>query len=469
MADDLALLSASELSRGYAARAISPREATEAALARIDRFNEAVNAFCLIDRPAAMAAAEASESRWRRGEPLSAVDGVPTSVKELMYAKGWPTRRCSRATSAQGDWAEDAPAVARLREAGAVLLGKTTSPEIGWKGVTDSQLFGITRNPWDVSKTPGGSSGGAAVAAALGMGALHLGTDGGGSIRMPAAFTGIFGLKPTYGRVPVYPLSTFGTMSHAGPMTRTVSDAALMMNVIARPDRRDWHALPGDNFDYTRGLDEGIAGLRVAFAPTLGFAQVDPEIARLVDDAAAALGKAGAQIERVDRVCDDPKDIFAKLWMSGCALAVRGLGEGARDVIDPGLRAFVEQGEAVPHMDYLAAEYARGNYAMKMQAFFNDFDLLLTPALPLPAFSAEAQVADPAKQRHWIDWTPFTYPFNLTRQPAASMPCGFTKSGLPVGLQIVGPLNADMAVLRAARAYEKAHPIVLPGAPRGGT
>ncbi|MDZ4869121.1 MAG: amidase family protein, partial [Alphaproteobacteria bacterium] len=341
------------------------------------------------------------------------------------------------------------------------------SPEIGWKGVTDSPLFGITRNPWDVRMTSGGSSGGAAVAAALGMGCLHLGTDGGGSIRMPAGFTGIFGLKPTYGRVPVYPLSTFGTLSHAGPMTRTVGDAALMMNVIARKDARDWFALPPDEVDYNAALGTGLKGLRIAYSPTLGYAKVAPEIAAIVAEAAQAFSALGAQVDIVDNVCDDPREDFIKLWTTGCALAARSLPRERRGEMDPGLQAFIAYGESVPHMDYAEADYARGKLGTVFETLFGTYDLLLTPSLPMAAFPADSQVADPATQRHWIDWTPFTYPFNMTRQPAASMPCGFTREGLPVGLQIVGPLNADALVMRAARAYEQRHPIRLPEAPRG--
>jgi len=465
MESDVGVWSAAETAQAYAARTLSPVEATRAALRRIAAFNGAVNAYCLIDEDGALEAARASEARWMRGAPLSRIDGVTASVKELMLAKGWPTRRASKLTPTTPA-SEDAPSVARLREAGAVLLGKTTSPEIGWKGVTDSPLFGITRNPWDVRMTCGGSSGGAAVAAALGMGCLHLGTDGGGSIRMPAGFTGIFGLKPTYGRVPVYPLSTFGTLSHAGPMTRTVGDAALMMNVIARKDARDWFALPPDEVDYNAALGAGLKGLRIAYSPKLGYAKVVPEIAAIVAEAAHVFSALGAQVDIVDKVCDDPREDFIKLWTTGCALAARSLPRERRGEMDPGLQAFIAYGESVPHMDHAEADYARGELGVVFETLFGTYDLLLTPSLPMAAFPADSQVADPATQRHWIDWTPFTFPFNMTRQPAASMPCGFTREGLPVGLQIVGPLNADALVLQAARAYEHGHPIRLPEAPR---
>jgi aspartyl-tRNA(Asn)/glutamyl-tRNA(Gln) amidotransferase subunit A len=250
-------------------------------------------------------------------------------------------------------------------------------------------------------------------------------------------------------------------------MTRTVGDAALMMNVIARPDARDWFALPPDATDYTAALDDGLKGLRIAYSPTLGYAKVDGEIATLVAEAARAFSALGAQVDTVERVCEDPREDFIKLWTTGCALAARSLPRDRRGEMDPGLQAFIEHGESIPHMDYAEADYARGKLGALFEALFQTYDLLLTPALPMAAFPADTQVADPSTQRHWIDWTPFTYPFNMTRQPAASMPCGFTRAGLPAGLQIVGPLNADALVMRAARAYEREHPIRLPDGVRG--
>ena len=233
MSDELATMSATELVSAYRRKTLSPVEATKAAYDAIHALNDKVNAFCFLDEEGALASARASEARWHAGRPQGLVDGVPTSVKDLILAKGWPTLRGSTLVQPDQDWAEDAPSVARLKAHGAVLLGKTTTPEFGWKGVTDSKLTGITRNPWNLERTPGGSSGGAAVAAACGMGALHIGTDGGGSIRIPAGFTGIYGLKASYGRVPAYPPSPFNAVAHVGPMTRTVADCALMLNVLS--------------------------------------------------------------------------------------------------------------------------------------------------------------------------------------------------------------------------------------------
>ncbi|MFO1349876.1 MAG: amidase [Gammaproteobacteria bacterium] len=462
---DLALLTATELTRLYRTRQLSPVEATRAALERIRRDNPAVNAFCLVDEEATLASARASEARWHAGRPQGQADGVPCSVKDIILTQGWPTLRGSRIVARDQAWNEDAPAVARLREHGAVLLGKTTSPEFGWKAVTDSPLTGITRNPWHLGMTPGGSSGGAAAAAALGMGALHIGTDGGGSIRIPAAFTGIFGLKPSFGRVPAYPLSPFGSVAHLGPITRSVGDAALMLTIMSEPDARDWYALPYDRRDYRIGLDDGVRGLRIAFSPTLGYAQVDPEVAAAAARAAQVFAELGARVDNADPGFTNPLDIFNKHWYTGAANALSALAPEQRELLDPGLRAVAAAGAAVGHMEYIAAVNARGDLGQRMCLFHQRYDLLLTPSVPIPAFTAGQEVPAAAYQR-WPEWTPFSYPFNLSQQPAASIPCGFTSAGLPIGLQIVGPMHQDALVLRAARAFEAAHPIRLPDAPR---
>ncbi len=456
---EVADLSASELVALYRARRLSPVAAVGAALDRIAALDGAVNAFRVVDQAGAMAAAGAAEARWMKGAPCGLLDGVPTTIKDLMLTRGWPTLRGSRAIDPDQPWDEDAPATARLRQAGAILIGKTTTPEFGWKAVTDCALTGVTRNPWDTSRTPGGSSGGAAAAAAAGMGALHIGTDGGGSIRIPAGFTGVFGLKPSFGRVPAYPLSPFGTLSHVGPITRTVADAALMLTVIARPDARDWFALPPDDRDYRGGLDDGVRGLKLAYSPRLGFAAVEAQVAALVETAARAFADFGAVVEEAEPGFDDPTDIFKTHWYVGAANLLRDYAADARAVMDPGLIEIAEEGAAIGLMDYQRAVARRGALGQRMNLFHRDYDLLLTPTLPITAFAA-----DPARQSRWIDWTPFSYPFNLTQQPACTVPCGFTRAGLPVGLQIVGPMHADALVLRAARAYEAAHPFAMPSA-----
>jgi aspartyl-tRNA(Asn)/glutamyl-tRNA(Gln) amidotransferase subunit A len=462
MSNDPCFLSATELLSLYRAKRLSPVEATQAVLKRVEALNPVLNAFCHLDPAFALESARASEARWMKGEPRGLLDGVPTSVKDLLYTKGWPTLRGSRTVDRNGPWNDDAPAVARLREHGAVLFGKTTTPEFGWKGVCDNPLTGITRNPWNPAKTPGGSSGGSAVAVAAGMGPLTIGTDGGGSIRIPCAFSGLFGIKPTFGRVPAWPLSPFGTVAHVGPMTRTVTDSALMMNVLTLPDARDWHQLPPDGRDYRIGLEDGVKGLRIAYSANLGYASVDPEIAAIVKKAALRFAELGAVVEEKDPGFENAGEIFAKHWFPGAAFLLSTIPKEKHALIDPGLVETARQGAAFGAMELLEAAQKRGALGVHMQLFHQQYDLLLTPTLPLAAFEAGREVADVMKEKRWTDWSPFSYPFNLTQQPAASIPCGLTKDGLPVGLHIVGARYADALVLRAARAFESLMPIPSP-------
>jgi aspartyl-tRNA(Asn)/glutamyl-tRNA(Gln) amidotransferase subunit A len=456
---DLCAFSAVQLLEKYVRRELSPVEVTKAVLARIEKLNPKLNAFCFLNKEA-LKDAEASEKRWMSGQPRGLLDGVPVSIKDLLVTKGWPTMRGSKTVDAKGPWNDDAPAVARLREHGAVLLGKTTTPEFGWKGVTDSPLTGITRNPWNPTKTPGGSSGGAVAAVASGMGPLAIGTDGGGSIRIPCSFTGLFGLKPSFGRVPAWPLSPFGTVAHVGPITHSVGDAALMLNVLAQPDARDWHALPYERRDWRTGLEDGVRGLRIAFSPTLGYAKVDAEVASLVAKAISVFSDLGAKVEQKDPGFENPDPIFRTHWFSGAALLLKGIPKEKHDLIDAGLREVAALGDKMTAHEVLDAQMKRGALGAHMNLFHRDFDLLVTPTLSVPAFDAGKEFPEGVKR--WIDWTPFSFPFNLTQQPACSIPCGLTKAGLPVGLHIVGPRYDDALVLRAARAFETARPIVMP-------
>ncbi len=466
MSADLTRLSAVRLIDAYRRKDISPVEVTRAVLDGIEKFDSDVNAFCLVDGAGALHAARASEARWQRGEPLGLVDGVPTTIKDLVLTAGWPTLRGSLAIARDQDWSDDAPVTARLREHGAVLLGKTTTPEFGWKGVTDSALTGITRNPWNTDLTPGGSSGGAAAACALGLGALHIGSDGGGSIRIPAGFTGIFGLKATFGRIPAWPASPFGSISHVGPLTRTVSDAALMLNVLAEPDARDWQALPATGRDYRVGLDDGVRGLRIAFSPDLGYVEVDPEVATAVAKAASVFSALGARVEETPAPFESPAECFRVHWYVGAATLLARFDEAQRARMDPGLVEIAAEGAACTTAEYMQAMADRAALGERMGRFHQDWDLLLTPSLPIPAFAAGAEYPESGPYARWRDWTPFTYPFNLTQQPAASVPCGFTAAGAPIGLQIVAARHADALVLRAARAFESVSPFVMPEGPR---
>jgi aspartyl-tRNA(Asn)/glutamyl-tRNA(Gln) amidotransferase subunit A len=476
-ADDIAYLSATDLVAAYRDRTLSPVEVTRLALARIDALNPKVNAFILVDHEAALRDARASEARWLRGEPAGPVDGVPTSVKDLLLARGWPTLRGSRTTDPEQPWDADAPSTARLREAGAVLLGKTTTPEFGWRGSTDSPLSGITRNPWDLRKTPGGSSGGAVAAITAGMGALATGTDGGGSIRIPAAFTGTVGIKAHFGRVPAWPLSPMGTVAHVGPQARTVEDAALMLDVLARPDARDWMALPPPPGSWAAALagdasragcfplGTDLRGLRIAYSPRMGYVQwVDPEIEAAVAKAAEVFASLGATVERVDPGIPDPAWIFATHWFSSARNLLHRLPEAQLAQLDPGLRGSIEFAARYTIDDFLDAQKARGELAVAMQRFHGDWDLMLTPGTAAQPFDVGRVMPDlppgvtPLNENDWTWWTPFSFPFNLTQQPALVMGCGFSAAGLPLSLQLVAPNHREDLCFRAARAYEQVTP-----------
>lgn len=476
--NELAFLSASELVTRFRRRDASPVEAIEAVLEGIERYDDQVNAYCLVDGERARESARRSQERYARGEPAGPLDGVPVAVKDMFLTEGWPTRKGSKLTpEAPGE--VDAPVVASLRRSGAVLTGKTATPEFAWKGVTDSPLTGVTRNPWDPTKTAGGSGGGSAAAVVCGMATLALGSDGGGSIRIPASFCGHPGIKPTYGRVPLWPPSPFGTLAHAGPHARTVRDNALMLSVLARPDNRDWTAAPPDDVAYEDLLSGGIRGLRVAYTLDLGYvAELDPGVTAAVAKAATSFTELGAEIVDVDWPLSDPTDFFRVLWNTGAAQATKDLRARDPDAMDPALVEICRDGERYSALDWLEAHGRRARYAVAVNQFFEEYDLLITPAIPIPAFGADLEVPeDWSGGDRWWSWTPFTYPFNLSQHPAASVLCGFTGEGLPIGLQIVGPKHADALVLRAAHAFEQAHPFLErrppileeEGPDRGGT
>jgi aspartyl-tRNA(Asn)/glutamyl-tRNA(Gln) amidotransferase subunit A len=462
MAGDLAFLSATELVARYRAKSVSPVEVTQAVLDRIARTQATINAYVMVDAEAALAAARASEARWQTGEPSGLVDGVPASIKDLVLTRGWPTLRGSRAVDPGQPWEEDAPAAARLREHGAVLLGKTTTPEYGHKGVTDSPVTGITRNPWNTAKTPGGSSGGASAALAAGLCHLAVGTDGGGSIRIPSSFAGVFGIKASFGRVPAYPQSPFGTVANVGPMARTVADAALLLTVLAGPDWRDWYALPYDGADYRDGLEAPVAGLRIAYSRTLGMPGVplDPEVGAIVDRCARAFEGLGAVVEEADPDWPhEPGALFMIHWRIGAARLISTMTADQVAKLEPSLLEFAEAGRGYSGLDIRGAELDRADNGFALNRFLQDYDLLLSPTMPVAAFDvgqpwpAASFAPDPLR------WTPYTFPINLTMNPAASVPCGFTAAGLPVGLQVIGRRYDEAAVLRACRAYEAANPL----------
>ncbi len=457
----LAYMSAAEALRRYRDKSLSPVEATQAALARMDTVEPKLNAFMTRDHKTALEEARASEARWTKGEPIGLLDGVTVTIKDLIPMKDRPLRNGS-ATSSDVLCEVDAPSVARLREAGCVFLGKTTSPEYGWKGITDGPLFGFTRNPWNLAHSPGGSSGGAATAMAGGIGHLALGNDGGGSVRIPTSYSGLYGLKPTFGRVPDHPREgLFCMTSTEGPMTRCVEDAALMLNTLSLPDARDWYALPHDDRDWRDALEGGLEGLRVAYAPGLGRALVEADVTELTDAAAGKFSQLGAVVDDPGHVFEPLEEAMTAHWLAGFAAILRSIPEDKHDLLDPRFRTMAERGLKVTVEELQASIVHRDRLGVRMNRFHQEWDLLLTPTLPTPAPLVDTPYHSQDLHR-WNHVTPFTVPFNLTGQPGASIPCGVTTGGLPVGLQIVAAKCREGLVLRASRAFERVMQPVWP-------
>jgi aspartyl-tRNA(Asn)/glutamyl-tRNA(Gln) amidotransferase subunit A len=453
-------LTAVQLVAAYRTGELSPVEATQSVLERVDQLDGQVRAYCFVDADRALQDAKASALRWQQGLPQGLVDGVPTSVKDVYLTQGWPTLRGSRLVNADQEWPLDSPSVARLREHGAVLLGKTTTSELAWKCVTDSPLTGVTVNPWDTSRTSGGSSGGSAVAVAVGMGPLSIGSDGGGAVRIPASFTATVAIKPTYGRVPHWPSSPLGTLISPGPMARTVADTALLLDAVSGYDPRDWSALPPITRPYSSVLGNGVLGLRIAVSPTLGYVEVDRDVADAVQAAAGVFRDLGAEVEFADPGFADCAREFEVLWFTAMAKTVERLTPRELELMEPALQEIVTQGQRCSALDYLTATATRMAMGATMGAFHERYDLLLTPTVPITPFVAAEEVPIGWHSQRWTSWTPFTYPFNMTQQPAASVPCGWTSAGLPIGLQVVGPRHADDRVLAACAAYEQVEPWV---------
>ncbi|HRI76843.1 MAG TPA: amidase [Alphaproteobacteria bacterium] len=454
---DLSRLGAGGLVNLYRDKKLSPLDVTVAALDRVRDLNLQLNALCWVDEKAALAQARASARRWQAGKPLGTLDGVPVTVKDWFHVKGWPTRYGARLSSSAPQ-KEDSPAVARLREAGAVFIGKTTLPEYGHKGVTDSPLYGVTRNPWDEGKTCGGSSGGAAVCAATGMGVLHLGSDAGGSVRIPASFCGVAAFKPSPGVVPSWPPSLFSTLSAAGPIARSIDDCARMLDVIAQFDKKgrtpDWHALPLERPDFAASLGIPLGKLKIAYAPAINDVRMNADVAAVMKKMLPHLQSLGrVDVIRLD--VPDIVDVFNKHWMAVAAHMLKGYTAAQKKKTDARLLHWAARGEKLALHDYLAAERARMDIGAYFKSILDDYDILVTPTTAMAAFDAGVNMPRGRDGKLWDDWTPFTYGANLARLPAATIPAGLTKSGLPVGVQVMAGYLKDTLALRAAAALEK--------------
>jgi aspartyl-tRNA(Asn)/glutamyl-tRNA(Gln) amidotransferase subunit A len=458
---DLCFTPAVELAALIRRRALSPVELTRAVLERIERLNGRLGAYVLVHAERALEHARRAERAVMSGQPLGPLHGVPVSLKDNAWAAGDRTTLGSR-LFAHFVAPEDGPSVARLRAAGAIFVGRTNLPEFAWRGSTDNRLFGETRNPWDLTRTPGGSTGGGAAAVAAGLGPLALGSDGAGSIRIPASFCHVVGLKPTFGRIPLYPaVGGHELVAHVCPLGRTVRDVALMLNVLARYDRRDPLALPDDDVDHLAACDEPLAGapLRVAWSADLGFAPIERETREICASAARAFTEIGAKVEEASPELGDPSWILRTLYGGGQAGAHAARPAEQKAQMDPELVAYAEASAGLNVVDYLGALTARQAMVDTLRRFFERYDLLLTPTVCVPPFPlgivGPREVA--GREVTHLGWT-LCYPFNYSGQPAVSVPAGWTASGLPVGLQIVGRRLEDALVLRAAAAFESLRP-----------
>jgi aspartyl-tRNA(Asn)/glutamyl-tRNA(Gln) amidotransferase subunit A len=458
--NELCFLSIAELARLYRAKTVSPVEVTDAALNQIERLNPHINAVVTVAADQARAQARRAEAAFVEPEPqCDLMCGVPVTIKDLIWTKDLPTEFGSILYRGYRP-PEDAPAVARLKEAGAVILGKTATSELGWLGATHSQAHGITRNPWDLTRNTSGSSGGSAAAVACGIGAMSVGSDGGASIRAPAAYCGVVGLQPSYGRVPRWPLGLAYDLVFEGPLSRTVHDAAASLDVLARPDWRDWQSLPPPCASFLDELEAGVRGWRIAFSPDLGFAKVQNDVAAIIEDAAHAFTRLGARLVGAHPDIADPLDTYTPLWMPGRAKVVHDLGSERAARLDAGHRRQAALGQRVSMFDYMEAQERRHELCRRMQDFFKTHDLLLTPTLPDTAWEAgldypPGNPPDPPESLRRIS---LCYTFSLAHLPACSVPAGLSPQGLPVGLQIVGPRFAEARVLQAAAAFENERP-----------
>lgn len=458
MPDDLDFLGAHALRALVARREVSPVELTRRALDRAGATQDTLNAFCAILEEEAMAAARVAEDAVMAGAPLGLLHGLPFSAKDLMAVKGVRYASGSRAM-ADNIAAVDAPAVERAKAAGAILVGKTTTSEFGCKPIGDSPLTGVTRNPWNLAMTPGGSSAGAAASVAAGITPFALGTDGGGSIRVPCAFSGLAGLKGQFGRVPVWPVSATPTLAHVGPIARSMADAALLFSAVAGHDRRDPFSVAGPVPDVLGAARASVAGLRVAYSPTLGYARPAPEVVAATDRAAATLADLGCHVELVERVfATDPADLWTAEFYAGVGTRLRDVLENRRELLDPAVADILAPALSQDMRAYYASVFARYALREEMRLFFERYDILISPVLPVSALEAGRDLPEGLEDRNLVSWVFYTYPFNLTGQPAGAVCAGLSPQGMPIGLQIVGRSHCEDDVVRIACAFERTRP-----------
>ena len=458
MTSDLDRLTAVELRHLMASRQLSPVEVTRRALEKAEASQSTLNAYHVLLHDEAAAAARLAETAIMRGEPLGLLHGLPLSVKDLIAVAGVRLSFGSRAMADNVSVA-DAPSVRRAREAGAILIGTTTTSEFGCKAVGDNPLNGITRNPWNLAKTPGGSSAGAAASVAAGITPFALGTDGGGSIRIPSCLTGLAGLKGHFARVAVWPPTAAPTLSHVGPIARTVGDAALLFMAIAGYDPRDPYSVAAAVPDLPQACQRGVRGMRIAYSPTFGYARPTDEVTRIVAAAAGRFEELGCEVELVETVFDtDPVDQWSAEFYAGAGTRLRHILADRRALLDPAVAELLDRALRLDLAQLYDRVFERYALRDKMRAFFERYDLLLSPVLPVTSLDVGKNIPDGHADRDLVSWVYYTYPFNLTGLPAATVCAGFGADGMPVGFQVVGRALGEDDVVRAIAAYERTQP-----------
>ena len=457
MPDDFAFMSALELRGLIRTKRASPVEIVASALRRVEALQPVLNPFVTVTAELALDAARKAEHKVMSGDDDALLTGLPVSIKDLTAVKGV---RFTSGSRTLGDFVApvDAPASERVKAQGAAIVGKTTTTEFGCKASSDSPLTGVTRNPWNLDKTTGGSSAGAAASVAAGITPFALGTDGGGSIRIPSSFCGLFGIKAQFGRVPVFPAAATPTLAHVGPMARTVRDAALLLTAVSGYDARDPASVAAGVPDYLGACERPAKGLRIAWSPTLGYARPTAEVADIAGKAARVFEELGCTVEEVDKVFDDPIDLWMAEFYAGVGTRLKQPLAQHRDIIDPVVAEVLERALDQTIDEYYERVFARYAFRETVRNFFERYDLLMTPTTPTPAFDLGRDLPIEFEGDNIVGWVAYTYPVNLCGLPAASVPCGFTRAGLPVGLHIVSRALHETDILRAAAAFEEARP-----------
>jgi aspartyl-tRNA(Asn)/glutamyl-tRNA(Gln) amidotransferase subunit A len=455
MSVEFDFMSAVDMKRHIARKEISPVELAKRALAAAEETQSTLNAFSTLMPEAALAAAKSAEDAVMRGQPLGLLHGIPVSVKDLIAVAG-VTYASGSKTMASNIAASDAPSVERLKQAGAVIIGKTTTSEFGCKPVGDNLLTGITRNAWNTEKTPGGSSAGAAASVAAGITPFALGTDGGGSIRIPCSLSGLAGIKGHFGRVPVWPASATPTLAHVGPIARSMQDAALLFSAIAGYDARDPFSVAGPVPDVMGGAQASVKGLRIAYSPTFGYAKPDPSVVKVVEEAVRKLETLGCDVEQVDRIFDrDPIDLWTAEFYAGVGIKLRHFVENQRDMLDPAVADVLERALSQDMRSYYTKVFERYAFRDQVRTFFEQYDVLVSPVVPVSSLDVGVNIPAHLSDRNLVSWVYYTYPFNLTGQPAGTACAGVAADGMPVGLHIVGRALGEYDVVRLGAAYER--------------